>query len=433
MIDHHVSGSVEAGSAGTPDGNAGIGAEQPPLRQLEARILGEETVRVPVERLREHPRNPRRGDVEAIKASLLRHGQYLPLTVNRPTMTVLRGNHTLRAARALDWSEIDVYFVDVNEELADRILLVDNRLSDLAGYDERELAELLQSLEGDLAATGYVQADLDELLDGLLADLPFEEDDVPALAPEPVTRPGELVELGPHRLFCGDARDVAAYERLLEGEGARMLLTDPPYGVSYVGKTERALEIRNDDPGGLDALLEGAFRAADAALAPAAPLYIFHPAGPLSVVFSKAFLRQGWSLRQGLVWVKDAIVLGHGDYHYRHEPILYGFKPGQGRPGRGGPNWNGDNKQASVLEAPRPHASREHPTMKPVELLARLIGNSSRRRELVLDPFAGSGSTLLACERLGRSARLIELDPRYCDVIIARYQQATGITATRSS
>ena len=142
---------------------------------------------------------------------------------------------------------------------------------------------------------------------------------------------------------------------------------------------------------------------------------------------------QGWRLHQTLVWVKDALVLGHADYHYRHEPILYGYKPGGGRRGRGANGWYGDNTQTSVLEVERPRASREHPTMKPSALIELALTNSSQRGDLVLDPFAGSGSTLIACERTGRSARLIELDPSYCDVIVARYERLTGTAATAVS
>ena len=157
-----------------------------------------------------------------------------------------------------------------------------------------------------------------------------------------------------------------------------------------------------------------------------AALYVAHPAGPQSATFLEAFCAQGWSLRQTLVWVKDSLVLGHADYHFRHEPLLYGYKPGGGRRGRGGEGFYGDNAQSSVLEVARPRAAREHPTMKPVELVKICLRNSSRRRDLVLDPFAGSGSTMVACERLGRRARLLELDPADCDVICARYERLTG-------
>ncbi len=177
-------------------------------------------------------------------------------------------------------------------------------------------------------------------------------------------------------------------------------------------------------------LLADSFTQIDRVLAPGAPLYVAHPAGPLSVTFAKAFAER-WQLRQTLVWVKDSIVLGHGDYHYQHEPILYGYKPGEGRRGRGGAGWFGDNAQSSVLSVDRPRASREHPTMKPPALIERALQNSSARRALVLDPFAGSGSTLEACERTGRRARLIELDPRFCDVTVDRFERTTGRKAKR--
>jgi DNA modification methylase len=178
-------------------------------------------------------------------------------------------------------------------------------------------------------------------------------------------------------------------------------------------------------------LLGAAFGCVDAALVEGAALYVAHPAGPGGLVFGSCFEAQGWRLRQTLVWVKDAFVLGRSDYHYRHEPILYGFKPGEGRLGRGGRGWYGGNGEQSVLEIPRPRASREHPTMKPPELVAVGVRNSSRRGEVVLDPFAGSGSTLVACEALGREARLIELEPGYCDVIVARFERLTGQSAKR--
>ena len=382
-----------------------------------------------VAELKPYGRNPRRGNVGAIKRSLERNGQYRPIVVNRRTMEVLAGNHTLIAARELGWRRIAVTYVDCDEEQARRIVLVDNRTNDLAGYDEQELVELLQGLD-ELEGSGYDQAALDALLDELAPDDREPEADLPALPAKPRTVPGDLYRLGPHRLLCGDARSARDHERLLDGERAQLLWTDPPYGVAYTGKTRAALTLENDAEGGLSKLLQQSFAASDAALEPGAALYVAHPAGALSVSFSSAFLAAGWQLRQTLVWVKDALVLGRSDYHYQHEPILYGFKPAAGRLGRGGKGWYGDNAQVSVLEVERPRASREHPTMKPAALIEIALQNSSRRGDLVLDPFAGSGSTLLACERRARRARLLELDPRYCDVIVARFERLTGERAS---
>lgn len=187
------------------------------------------------------------------------------------------------------------------------------------------------------------------------------------------------------------------------------------------------MRIANDRADGVRGLLEAAFSLAHEVLVPGAAVYSCAPAGPLMADFMAAFGASGISLRQTLVWLKDAFVLGRSDYHYRHEPILYGFKPypGGGRLGRGGERWHGDSRQTSVLEVDRPRASRTHPTMKPPELIEVMLGNSTRRGTVVLDPFAGSGSTLIAAERLGRKSRLIELDAGYCDVVVARYEALT--------
>jgi len=395
-----------------------------------ARLLGRDAARVAASTLQLARRNPRRGDVAAIRESLEHNGMYRPLVVNRPTMEVLAGNHTLRAIRELGWLEVDVYFVEVDEDAARRILLADNRTSDLATNDAEELVSLLGELDA-LEGTGYDQDDLDGLLDELDADVELEEDEVPPVVEEATTVPGELVVMGGHRLVCGDARDPAVLERVMAAEQAEAIWTDPPYGARYAGKTSAALTIAGDQPAGLEDLLTPAFAAADSVLTPGAAVYVAHPAGPHAALFMRAFTSAGWEIRQGLVWVKDSIVLGHGDYHYRHEPILYGYKPAPGRLGRGGAGWFGDNSQQSVFELPRPRVSRDHPTMKPPELIAGALRNSTRRGALVLDPFAGSGSTLVACEQLGRRARLIEIDTRYCDVIIERFERLTGERAER--
>ena len=219
---------------------------------------------------------------------------------------------------------------------------------------------------------------------------------------------------------------------LMGCETAACLWTDPPYGVSYVGKTTDALTIANDDAAGLGGLLRAAFTTAQSVLDPAASFYIAHPADPLSLTFLQIVQELGWKLRQTLVWVKDGFVLGHADYHYRHEPILFGYLPGgEGRMGRGGTGWFGNDAQDSVFEIPRPKASPDHPTSKPVALIEAMLTNSTRKGDLVVDPFGGSGSTLIACETLGWKARMLELDPRYCGVIVRRWEALTGQMAER--
>lgn len=219
--------------------------------------------------------------------------------------------------------------------------------------------------------------------------------------------------------------------RLMDGQAPEVLWTDPPYGVEYVGKTEEALRIAGDVAGGISELLARSFDLANRHLAPGARTYLCHPAGSLQVAFLSAFAAQGCRLHQTLVWVKDAMVLGHADYHYRHEPIAYGYAKGSGRWGRGGPGWYGGDGEDSVLEVPRPRASLEHPTAKPVQLVVRCLANSSRPDDVVLDPFVGSGSTLVACELLSRRGLGMELDPRYCDVAVARLEAITGKQARR--
>lgn len=248
-----------------------------------------------------------------------------------------------------------------------------------------------------------------------------------------MTEPGDLWTLGSHRLLCGDATDPQDVDRLMGEERAEVLWTDPPYGVDYLGKTADALTIEGDLPQGLEGLLNESFAQASRVLAPGARLYVCHPAGPASATFLGAFAAQGWRLRQTLVWVKDRFVLGHADYHYQHEPILYGHVPAGGRWGRGAKGWYGGNARSSVFEIDRPAASREHPTMKPVELIRRCLADASVIGQVVLDPFAGSGSTLVACEMMGRRGFGVEIDPRYCDVAVDRFEALTGTVPTRQA
>lgn len=386
--------------------------------------------RVRVDSLTLHPQNARRGDVKAIATSLRVNEQFSPIVVQASTRYVLSGNHTLMAARELGWEEIDTVFVDVDDDRAYRIMLAANRTADIGTYDNDALAELLSYLDGDYDGTGYTDDDVQALI------TPPEDpealndpDTTPEPPDEPVSKPGDIWHLGPHRVLCGDSTDVTAVETMLDGDRADCMWTDPPYGVDYVGKTKDALTIQNDGAADLPELLAGAFATATVALVPGAPVYVAHPPGPLSLDFAHAFQQAGWLLRQNLIWVKDAMVLGRSDYHYRHEPILYGFtdpEPGSGRLGRGGDRWFGDHAQTSVLEVPKPLRSEDHPTMKPVELVTRCLANSCPPGGLVYEPFGGSGTTLIAAHTTSRTARVVELDPRYVDVICRRYQEHTG-------
>jgi len=388
---------------------------------------------LPLARLKPWSGNPRRiapARLDELKRALLDDPDMLwarPL-IALPDFTVICGNQRLRAAVELGWDSIPVLVVDLDAERARVWALRDN--GTWGDWDEPALAELLDELARggvDLALTGFESRDLDRILAGFGSQI--DPDEIPPPAGEPDSRSGEVYELGEHRLLCGDARDPEQLELLLGGERARLLLTDPPYGVSYEGKTRRALRIANDDEDGIGLLLRQAFSAASRVLDPGSPFYVFCPAGPLGTEFRLAVRDAGWVLHQSLVWAKNSIVLGHSDYHYQHEDVLYGWTPGPGRPGRGrhaGSRWQGDNAQSSLLHFDRPASSPNHPTSKPVALLEALLSNSSRRGEFVLDPFAGSGSTLVACERLGRRCMSVEIDPVYCDVIRRRWEVFSG-------
>lgn len=392
-----------------------------------------------------HHANPRRGNVEAIAASMAVNGVYKPLVVNRGThtgrpMEVLAGNHSLRALRLLTeqqpdetrWRRADCWIVDVDDDRATRIVLADNRTADLGDYDERRLAAALESLDGDLDGTGYDLDDLADLsaaLDGLddTGELTGDPDEAPPPPANPLTQPGDVVIMGRHRLWCGDATDTTGVlEHLLGDERADCVWTDPPYGVSYVGKTSDALTIHNDGADGLADLLSRAFTTITTATRPGAPVYVAH-ADTERATFEAALVAADMPPRQNLIWVKNTFALGRADYHWRHEPILYAFTPGgEGRCGRGGEHWYGDNAQSTVFEYDKPSRNADHPTMKPVDLIADMLSNSCRRGGIVLDIFAGSGSVLVAAEKLGMSSRLVELDPTYADVIARRWQTLTG-------
>jgi len=251
-------------------------------------------------------------------------------------------------------------------------------------------------------------------------------DAVPEPPPEPITKPGDRIVLGRHTLDCGDSTDAGAWDALLAGRQAGMVWTDPPYGVRYVGKTKDALTIENDalDAAGLQDFLRAALSLTWANCRAGGAWYVASPASDLFFEFATV-LRELKVWRHTLAWVKDQFVMGRCDYHYRHESIFYGWKEGAAH------TWNGGRSQDTVLEVPRPRANKEHPTMKPVALIQLCIDNSSNAEDLIVDPFGGSGSTLLAAEACGRSAALIELSPAYCDVIVKRWETATGKQGVR--
>lgn len=381
-----------------------------------------------IDSLLPYAKNPRIGDVGAIAQSLKTNGQYRPLVVRADTREILAGNHTWQAAKHLGWSTIAISLVhDITDEEAARIVLADNRYSDLATYDNQALADLLATLD-DLEGTGYAPADLDTLLASLTASEPAtaltDPDDVPALPETPQSVLGDVWSLGPHRLLVGDS--TGDLSELMQGDQADLVLTDPPYNVDYQGGT--GLKIQNDKllDNDFKAMLKDAFGQASANAKSGAGIYVFHSDSE-RVNFQTSAEAVGWSIRQNLIWVKSSLVMGRQDYHWRHEPIMYGWLAG------GAHKWHGDRKQSTVIEWDKPSKSELHPTMKPVGLLQYLLCNSTQTGDIVLDPFAGSGSTLIACHAEHRKARLVELDPKYADVILRRYMEHTGVTPTNQN
>ena len=364
------------------------------------------------------PKNARthsQRNLDAITHSLQQFGQRKPIVVTSQGV-VLAGNGTLEAAKGLKWDYIDVSVVPWNwdEKTARSYALADNRTAELADWDEAVLTEQLLELhdqEIDIEALGF---DMPQVIEAE----PLNEDELPQEV-EPKVKHGDLWTLGQHKMYCGDATEVDAYQKLLGEEMVDLVWTDPPYGVSYVGQGGMTIENDNLDIGALEEFLRESFNAMITFTKPGACWYVAAPSGNLFQAFSIPLSElEVW--RHTLVWVKDALVMGRADYHYRHESIFYGWTPGAAH------QEPPDRKQDSVWEVPRPRSNKEHPTMKPIELITRAINNSSRANDIVLDPFAGSGSTLIGADQTRRRARVMEIDPKYCDVIIARWERITG-------
>ena len=386
----------------------------------------------PVESVRPYPGNPRLNDaaLDAVARSLKEFGFRQPIVVDADGV-IIAGHTRFKAALKLGLAEVPVHVaVGLTPAQTRAYRLADNRTAAIAEWDDDKLVAEILALrdEGvDLDLLGFPAVELAEMLGGDVT-LDGDPDAVPDPPVTPVTRPGDLWLLGDHRLVCGDAADPAAYARVLGGDRADLLLTDPPYGVSYVGGTADALTIANDDlaPEDYDPFLAKTLGAAAARLKPGAAFYVWH-ADLHGGLVRRAAERAGLPLRQVLVWVKSAFALGHADYHWQHEPCLYGWKAGA--PHR----WHGGRAQGTTLCFDRPARNGDHPTTKPVALFQRLVENSCPSGGLVLDPFAGSGTALVAAHACGRRATLLELDPRYCDVIVKRFEALTGLTATREA
>lgn len=372
--------------------------------------------------------------IDKVASSIKEFGFLNPVIISQDD-GILAGHCRVMAAKKLGLKTVpcvrETFLTDAQKRA---YILADNRLALDAGWDEEllriELGEL-QELDFNLDVMGFSDEELDLLLDGTgsIDDDESHGQDAEEIAEpseDPVVKPGELWLLGDHQLLCGDSTRIDELVRLCEEGSVDLYLTDPPYNVAYEGKTKDALTIENDNMSDEDfrKFLLDAFSTADFAMKPGASFYIWH-ADNEGYNFRGACRDNAWKVRQCLVWNKNSLVLGRSDYQWKHEPCLYGWKEGAGHA------WYSDRKQTTVLDFDKPLRNGDHPTMKPVDLFEYQIGNSTKKGDIVLDSFAGSGTTVIACENTGRKARAMELDPRYCDVIIKRWQDLTGEDAVR--
>ena len=397
-----------------------------------------------LDRLTPYARNSRThsdAQVAQIAASIAEWGFTTPILVD-PSGSIIAGHGRALAARRLGMGHVPVVVADGWSDAKRRAYVIaDNKLAQNAGWDEEMLAlELgeLGELGFDLELTGFSDEEIDALTPDEIPAPLTDPDEVPEVPVQPVSVPGDVWVLGRHRVMCGDSTSVDAVEKLMAGEKADCVWTDPPYGVSQSTdhlrewdggkKRDRAAHgILNDDLSDdeLTDFLRSAFSAALASCKDGAAWYVAAPACPLFHCFGTA-LKEADVWRHTLAWVKSTFVLGRSDYHYQHESIFYGWKPGASH------KWTSDRKQSSTLNFDKPQRNGVHPTMKPVELVEYCIGNSTDAKDIVLEPFGGSGTTLIACEKTNRTARLMELDPKYVDVIVKRWQDFTGKRATHA-
>ena len=359
-----------------------------------------------------------------LRSSLREFGFINPVIIDRD-YNVIAGHGRILAAKEEGIREVPCVFVDyLTPAQKKAYILADNRMAMDAGWDEELLRVEIETLQGadfDIALTGFDEKDIAKLFaveDGDAKDDDFDVDE--ELQKSPVSKSGDVWLLGNHRLVCGDSTKKETYMVLMDGKNANLVVTDPPYNVNYEGS---AGKIKNDnmENGKFYQFLFDAFTNVEKAMADDASIYVFH-ADTEGLNFRKAFSEAGFYLSGTCIWKKQSLVLGRSPYQWQHEPCLYGWKK------KGKHQWYSDRKQTTIWEFDKPKKNGDHPTMKPIPLIAYPIKNSSMSNCIVLDPFGGSGSTLIACEQLGRICYTIELDEKYCDVIVKRYIEQAGTT-----
>ena len=371
--------------------------------------------------------NPRKdlrpGDpeYEKLRRSLEEFGYVEPVIWNKTTSHVVGGHQRLKVLLDMGVTEVECVVVDIDAEKEKALNVALNKIS--GDWDKDKLALLIADLQGadfDVSLTGFDPGEIDDLFKDSLKDAIKDDDfDVDAELQKPaITKQGDIWLLGRHRLVCGDSTKADTFIALMDGKLANLVVTDPPYNVNYEGS---AGKIKNDNMGDeafYDFLL-AAFTNTEAAMAQDASIYVFH-ADTEGLNFRKAFSDAGFQLSGCCIWKKPSLVLGRSPYQWQHEPVLFGWKK------KGKHNWYTDRKQTTIWEFEKSKKNADHPTMKPIALLAYPIMNSSLTNCIVLDPFGGSGSSLIACEQSDRICFTIELDEKYCDVIVKRYIEQAG-------
>lgn len=374
----------------------------------------------PINEVIPYEKNPRINDnaVPAVMKSIEEFGFKVPIVIDK-NGTIVTGHTRLKAAKKLGMKTVPCIVADdLTPEQIKAFRLADNKVAEAAEWDMELLNEELD---------GIIDIDMSDFNFGDITDSPSSEDVVEddgeniELPSEPKTRLGDIWMIGRHKLMCGDATSEDVLKRLMGGDKVDMYLTDPPYNVAYEGKTEDKLTIQNDsmEDSAFYQFLVDSFVAADSVMNEGAAFYVWH-ADSEGYNFRGACRAVEWELRECLIWNKNTMVLGRQDYQWKHEPCLYGWKGGAAH------NWYSDRKQTTVIDMNKPNRNAEHPTMKPVQLFAYLMENSSKPGDIILDSFCGSGTTLIACEQMGRVARVLEIDPKYCDVIVERYINLVG-------
>lgn len=391
--------------------------------------MSEELKLVDIDKLVPYARNARTHSEEQIKqiqSSIREFGFVNPVLIDGK-FNIIAGHGRILAAKAEGLEAVPCVLVEhLTEAQKKAYILADNKLALNAGWDMEMLKIEIEELKGHDFDIGLIGFDSDEIELIFQQDEEVNEDDFDvdkALddIAEPITKLGDIWELGNHRLMCGDSTDKETVEKLMGGMKADLYLTDSPYNVNYVGKTKDALTIENDSmvDDKFRCFLADAFTAADNVMKQGAVFYIWH-ADSEGYNSRGACHDTGWQVRQCLIWNKNSLVMGRQDYHWKHEPCLYGWKSGASH------LWATDRKQTTILNFDRPSKSPDHPTMKPILLFDYQIQNNTKGEDIVLDTFARSGTTLIACEQNGRTAYVMELGPKYVEVIIKRWEELTG-------